>query len=149
MKNIVFIFLMMASGYSAIAQSKDSDKAPMEESQYGSYSIIFQLSSSDTLVHKALMRQIGNIRTVAPQTKIEVVCHGPGLTMLQTDKSIVIKKLDEFAAAGVEFNACEFTMKEKKVKREELVASSGTVEAGIMEIVKKQSEGWFYIKAGF
>lgn len=145
----MFILLMFAGGIQALSQNKDITAAPSEESNYGNYNIIFQMSSSDTLVHKSLMRQIGNIRTVAPQTKIEVVCHGPGLTMLQTDKSVVLKKLDEYAAVGVEFNACEFTMREKKVKKEELSLSAKTVEAGIMEIVKKQSEGWFYIKSGF
>jgi intracellular sulfur oxidation DsrE/DsrF family protein len=40
-------------------------------------------------------------------------------------------------------------MKERKVSKEQLLPEAGTVEAGIIEIVKKQSQGWFYIKSGF
>jgi hypothetical protein len=38
--------------------------------------IIFQLSTADTMAHKALMKQVKNIKSVAPNTKIDVVCHG-------------------------------------------------------------------------
>jgi intracellular sulfur oxidation DsrE/DsrF family protein len=86
---------------------------------------------------------------VAPGTQIEVVCHGPGLEMLQAEKSVVAKKLKEHVAKGVSFVACEFSMKERKVSKEQLLPEAGTVEAGIIEIVKKQSQGWFYIKSGF
>jgi hypothetical protein len=99
--------------------------------------------------NKALLRHITNATPVAPGTQIEVVCHGPGLEMLQAEKSVVAKKLKEHVAKGVSFVACEFSMKERKVSKEQLLPEAGTVEAGIIEIVKKQSQGWFYIKSGF
>lgn len=111
--------------------------------------IIFQLSINDTLAHKALMKQLGNILLVSPDTKIEIVCHGPGLEMLHTGKSIVADKIAGFAQRGVEFLACEFSMKERKVEKTQIIPSAGFVEAGIIEIVSKQEKGWSYIKAGF
>lgn len=126
-----------AAGSSANAQTKESFK------------IVFQLTSGDTMAHKALMRQITNTTSVSPGSQIEVVCHGPGLEMLQNDKSVVAKKIREHVANGVSFVACEFTMKEKKVTREQLLPEAGTVQGGVLEIVRKQAQGWYYIKAGF
>lgn len=114
-----------------------------------SFKIVFQLTSSDTTAHKALMKQIANTTTLSPGTQIEVVCHGPGLEMLQSEKSVVSKKIREHVAKGVSFVACEFSMKERKVTRDQLLPEAATVDGGILEIVRKQAQGWYYIKAGF
>jgi len=113
------------------------------------HKIIFQLVSSDTLVHKTLMKQLGNIFTVSPTTRVEVVCHGPGIDILRIDKSLVKDKVTGFIKKGVVFNACEFSMKDRKIDRKELLEEAKTVPAGIIEIVTKQEQGWSYIKAGF
>lgn len=113
------------------------------------FKIIFQLSTGDTLAHKAMMKQIGNMTSVAPQTQIEVVCHGPGLDMLHQKKSSVMKKIMEFQGEKVQFSACQFSMKERKVSPEEIIPGAGYVEAGILHIVLRQAQGCFYIKAGF
>lgn len=138
----IFIFLLLSSLlsiHSASAQEKTAD--PLK--------IVFQLTTDDTTAHKALMKQLGNITSVKPDTKIEVVCHGPGLEMLRSDRSIVADKLQGFAAKGVAFNACEFSLKERKVTKEAILPVAGYVEAGIIHIVTRQTEGWHYIKAGF
>jgi len=113
------------------------------------HKVVFQLTASDTLAHKALMRQLGNMLTVAPDIKIEVVCHGPGLEMLLAAKSVVSDKIAGFAKRGEEFMACEFSMKERKVDKTQIIPSAGFVEAGIIEIITKQEKGWSYIKSGF
>jgi len=120
------------------------------QAQYdGDYKIIFQLVTADTTAHKALMKQISNITSVAPQTQIEVVCHGPGLQMLVKGSTVVGDKIAQFTEKGVKFNACEFSMKERNVAKENILPQAGYVQAGILEIVSKQQQGWFYIKAGF
>ena len=110
--------------------------------------IIFQLVSGDTNAHKALMKQLQNISSVAPDTRMEVVCHGPGLNMLTT-QSIVAEKLQTLMGKGIVFNACEFSMQERKVDKAQILPGVGYVKAGILEIVEKQEQGWNYIKAGF
>jgi intracellular sulfur oxidation DsrE/DsrF family protein len=110
--------------------------------------IVFQLTSGDTLVHKQLMKQLSNITSISPSTKIEVVCHGAGLDMINEGKTIVKDKVQAHAAKGIQFNACEFSLKERKVERSLILEGMGFVPAGIIEIVKRQEEGWSYIKAG-
>jgi intracellular sulfur oxidation DsrE/DsrF family protein len=120
-----------------------------QTSQEENLKIVFQLTTADTMAHKALMKQLGNITTVEPTAQIEVVCHGPGLDMLRKDKSIIAGKIEEFAKKGIVFNACEFSMKERNVNADQILTSAKFVKAGIVYIVKKDQQGWCYIKSGF
>lgn len=136
MRSLFFFLLFATFIQSGLAQVNPEHK------------IVFQLTSSDTLAHKALMKQLGNILVLSPTSKLEVVCHGPGLSMLVNQTSMVSKKVTELSQRGVDFMACQFSMKERKVSKEELIANAIVVPGGIIEIVQKQEQGWSYIKAG-
>jgi len=111
--------------------------------------IIMQLTSGDTLVQKGLMRQLKNMKEAAPSMQLEVVCHGPGMDLLMSDRSIVQPKITEFAGKGIVFLACENTIKERNLDRTKVITEAGFVKAGIIHIVERQEDGWSYIKAGF
>ena len=143
MKKLVFIVLTTLIVFNISAKSSKS------KSKESVHKIVFQLTSNDTMAHKSLMKQLNNITSVAPTTKIEVVCHGPGLDMLVSDKTIVLEKIKQLKAIGVNFIACEFSMKERNVPIEKIIPEAGFVKAGIIEIVTKQEQGWSYIKSGF
>lgn len=145
---IVFFLFAKPSQAQNVAGSKEhADKAQSFVS--GEYKIVFQLSTKDTMAHKALIKQLKNILSVAPSTKIKVVCHGPGLEMVTTSKTTVLKGIQAATVSGVDFVACEFSLKERNVQKTEIISEAGFVPAGILEIVKLQSEGWYYIKSGF
>ena len=111
--------------------------------------IIMQLTSGDTLVHKNLMKQFKNMKEAAPTMQIEVVCHGPGMDLLMSDRSIVQAKVKEFAAQGIVFLACDNTIRERNLDPAKVLSEAGHVKAGIIHIVVRQEDGWSYIKAGF
>ena len=117
--------------------------------QYDNFKIVMQVTSSDTLVHKSLMKQLNNMLSVAPSTQVEVVCHGPGLDMMVAAKARYADGIAKHSANGVTFRVCEFSMKERNVAFEQLLLQANPVKAGILHIVSRQSEGWHYIKAGF
>lgn len=150
-----FTLLLMFSFLGNLSLSAQENTAPQKTNKTESlnekpvHKIVFQLTSSDTLSHKALMKQLNNIMTVAPTTKIEVVCHGPGLDMLLASKTTVREKIKASKNRGVEFMACEFSIKERKLSKEDIISEAGFVPAGIIEIVSKQEAGWSYIKSGF
>ncbi len=131
------------------AQEKKVVQKQMNVALTPAHRIVFQVNSGDTLVHKQLMKQLSNISSVAPGTQLEVVCHGPGLDMLQKEKSIVTDKIIQQAASGVVFNACEFSMQERKVEKSQMITEVSFVPAGILEIITRQEQGWSYIKSGF
>lgn len=140
LKTTVFGLLALLSTISLQAREKQKPKP---------HRIIFQLVSGDSLSHKALMKQLQNITSVAPSTKIEVVCHGPGLNMLTSDKSVVSNQLQTMLGKGIAFYACEFSMQERKVEKAQILPGIGYVKAGIIAVVERQEQGWSYIKAGF
>lgn len=142
MKKLKLILFILTLSFYSKAQDNTTSQS------LNQHKIVFQLTSGDTVVHKQLMKQFANITSVAPQTKIEIVCHGPGLDMLVKGKSIVESKIQAFAEKGIVFYACEFSMKERKVEADKIIKAVGFVPAGIIEIVSKQEKGWSYIKAG-
>jgi len=111
--------------------------------------VVMHLQSSDTLVHKSIVNQIGNLKKEFPDAEIELVCHGPGLNFLLKDKSRYVNKLNRMELKDVSFVGCEFTMAQKNIKKEDLVPFAKTVPYGLAEIIKKQQDGWLYVKLGF
>lgn len=109
--------------------------------------VIFQLTSSDTLVQKSLTKQLFNFLAAAPKAKLEVVCHNAGISYLQTASTKYSSSIRDLTAKGVDFVACENTMRERKIKREELLKECRTVPAGVVEIALKQDMDWVYIRA--
>lgn len=137
---ILFLTILIASGLRA-QTSKD---APAK------HRIIMQLSSNDTLVWKGLMNNLKHLKAGwGDRVIIEVVAHGPGLDLLITGKTTQHEKIIQFKKAGIQFIACENTMMERKVAKESIIEEAGFVKMGIGEIVRKQEQGWSYIKAGF
>lgn len=141
-RNIITSLFLLLFAFSINAQKNKLDSNKPE------HKIVFQLTTGDTTAHKQLIKQFNNILSVSPSTKIEVVCHGAGLDMLISDKTIVEDKIKLLSEKGVVFNACEFSIKERKVDRTKIIQVASFVPAGIIEIVSKQEQGWSYIKAG-
>ncbi len=109
--------------------------------------IVFQLTTADTSIHKMMVKNISNILSIAPDTEIEVVSHGPGISFLMNEKTIVHDKIIKLSEKGVRFVGCEFTLKDKNISKSEIVKEAGFVESGAMEIVLKQEQGWSYLRA--
>lgn len=140
---ITSLIFMLAASFALQAQNQS------EVMSLANHKIVFQLTSDDTLVHKALIKQIRNILKAAPNASVEVVGHNKGITLLQTSMTKNAADVTELKSRGVDFVACENSMRERKIKKEDLLSESRTVPAGIIEIVMKQEQGWSYIKAGF
>lgn len=112
--------------------------------------IVMQLSSNDTLVWKGLMNNLKHLKAGwGDSVVIEVVAHGPGLDFLTKEKTTQQEKIKHFKQMGVMFIACENSMMERKIPKESILNEADFVKMGIGEIVRKQEEGWSYIKVGF
>ena len=111
--------------------------------------IIFQLSTPDTAAHRALTRQLNNLLGYWPAAEIEVVVHNKGMAMLQKEKTTIQPELTALKAKGVTFLACENTLKQQKIDKSQIVAESGFVPGGLVQVVTRQEQGWAYLKGGF
>jgi intracellular sulfur oxidation DsrE/DsrF family protein len=65
--------------------------------------------------------------------------------MLKTE-SPVARRVADALKAGVQVVACENTLRNQKLTRTDMLAGIGYVDAGVVEIMKKQQQGWAYIR---
>jgi uncharacterized protein len=137
----VFLILLLSIG---IANVSFSQIEPIRERK-----VVMQLTSPDTMVYKSLLIQLKNLREADPMIEIEVVCHGPGMNFLKQKNETKLASLLTNSNGHLTFIACENTMREKNITKEELATNIQFVKAGILEIIDKQQDGWAYTKAGF
>jgi intracellular sulfur oxidation DsrE/DsrF family protein len=136
MKKRIFInCLLLLSCFFLQAQSSD-------------YKVVFDITSKDTMAHKAVIRWINEILGSAPDAKLEVVFYAQSLGMVLKNKSVVADEVIKFAATkNISFKVCAFAMKNHNIDKSELLPGVEIVPDGIYEIITKQKEGFGYIKA--
>ena len=110
------------------------------------HKIVWDLSSKDTAEQSIIFRQIGNVLKESPDTKIEVVFHGGAITGLVQGSSNHPEKVQEFLKKGVIFAACNNSLKRYNIDPSKVLPGVIVVPVAILELVKKQEEGWRYIK---
>jgi hypothetical protein len=108
---------------------------------------VIQVSDGDQAKWNLALNNARNIQTDlgAANVDIEIVAYGPGIGMLKLD-SPVANRVDEANAAGVKVIACENTMKGQKLARSDMLGSVGYVNAGVVEIMQRQQQGWAYLR---
>jgi intracellular sulfur oxidation DsrE/DsrF family protein len=112
--------------------------------------IVMQLSSADTMVWKGLMNNLKNLKAGwGDSVIIEVVAHGPGIELMMKNKTTQLANIRKHTANGITFYVCENTMREKQIPYDAIIAEGVFVKMGIGHIVKRQEQGWSYIKTGF
>lgn len=118
-------------------------------SQESTHKIVWEVNSRDTSVHSSIFRQINNVLNEAPGTRIEVVFHGNAILVLTKDSSLHISKIQKEQQRGVVFAICNNSMKRLNVNSSRVLPGVVIVPVAILELVKKQEEGWSYIKSGY
>ncbi len=131
MKAIYILFISVIFTISAKAQQ---------------HRIIWEISSQDTAVQSTLFRQMNNVLKESPDTKIEVVFHGGSITGLVQGSSFFTGKVQEFQQRGVVFAACNNSLRRYNIDPSKVLPGVVVVPVAILELVKKQEEGWSYIK---
>jgi intracellular sulfur oxidation DsrE/DsrF family protein len=105
------------------------------------------MSESDPAKWNLALNNAKNIQTDlgAANVDVELVAYGPGIGMLKAD-SIVGDRVDEALAAGVKVVACENTMRAQKLTQGDMLGKISYVQAGVVEIMQRQQQGWAYIR---
>jgi intracellular sulfur oxidation DsrE/DsrF family protein len=134
------MFVMCCSGAQA-ADTKEN-KAVAQRVR-----VVFQVSDDDAKKWNLALNNVKNIQQDlgAANTDIEVVAYGPGIGMLKFE-STVAERADEAIKAGVKIVACENTMRAQKLGKSDMMSTIAYVPAGVVEIIRKQNEGYAYIR---
>lgn len=112
------------------------------------HKIVWEMSSGDTTQQRILFKQIGNVLAAAPDTKIEIVFHGNSVYGLLKDSGYFKDQIISFHKKGVVMAVCNNALRNRNIKTDRVIPEATIVPVAILELVKKQEEGWSYIKAG-
>ena len=112
------------------------------------YKVVFDLTTDDPQDQTAVLRWIREVSAVNPQTEMEVVMYGRGLSLVVSGRTTMADDVKQaIGRPHVSFRVCEIAMRNQKVDKSQLLPNVGTVPDGIGELVMKQKQGWGYIKA--
>lgn len=132
----VILFFLLSQAANTQAQTQD----PLR--------IVWDMSAKDTAEHSAIFRQVNNVLTADPNARIEVVFHGNAIWVLTKDSSLHIQKIQKELQRGVILAACNNSMRRLKVDASQLLPGITVVPVAMIELARRQQEGWSYLKAG-
>jgi intracellular sulfur oxidation DsrE/DsrF family protein len=109
--------------------------------------VVIQVSDDDPKRWNLALNNARNIQNElgASHVDIEIVAFGPGIGMLKADAPTA-GRVQEAKTAGIELKACENTMAAQKLTHTEMNAAAGYVPSGVVEIVKKERDGFAYLR---
>ena len=121
--------------------------APVLAQQKKKQRVIFQVSDNDPAKWSLALNNARNVQQDLGKdnVEIEIVVYGPGLGMLKAE-SKVADRLAQALDDNVGLLACENTMTNTKVSRNDMYGGIAYVKAGVTHIMKRQREGWAYIR---
>lgn len=147
-------FVMVAAFFSALAfplanaagtQPVSASPAAMQGLE--KHKVVLQVSDADPKKWGLTLNNVKNIQKDLGKanTDIEIVAYGPGIGILKDD-SVVGSGVADALAAGVKVVACRNTMTGQKLTEADMLPNIGYVKAGVVELMKKQEEGYSYIR---
>lgn len=121
--------------------------APPALAQAVQHRLVLQVSDADPAKWNLALNNARNVQQELGKenVQIEIVAYGPGLGMLKADSKVA----DRLAAAmdtNVGLVACENTMTNTRVTRADMYSGIAYVPAGVTHIMKRQREGWAYVR---
>jgi intracellular sulfur oxidation DsrE/DsrF family protein len=113
----------------------------------GKARVVLQVSDPDPAKWNLALNNAKNLQNDlgVANTEIEIVAYGPGIGMLKADATTANRVIDAMGT-GIKVVACENTMTNQKMKREDMIDKISYVKAGVVELMQRQREGWAYIR---
>jgi intracellular sulfur oxidation DsrE/DsrF family protein len=132
-----FLIAAHAQGQGSTGQ-KDAQKR---------HKLVIQVSDNDPAKWNLALNNAKNVQddVGAANVDIEIVVYGPGIGMLKLESPSASRVADAMKA-NVKVIACENTMRNLKLTRDDMQSAIRYVPAGVTEIMTKQSEGWAYLR---
>jgi intracellular sulfur oxidation DsrE/DsrF family protein len=108
---------------------------------------VIQVSDNDTGKWNLALNNAKNIQKDLGKANVEleIVVFGPGINMLKAE-SEVGNRVAEAVDSGIKVLACQNTMRNQKLNKEDMLGSVGYVPAGVVEIMQKQHQGYAYLR---
>jgi uncharacterized protein len=99
-----------------------------------------------------MLRNVRNHLNADPKAKIVVVSHAAGIDFLLRDAkdkngNPFEVTVQDLVSKGVEFRACEYTLKARNIDPKRVIEEAKLVPSGVAEVARLQAqEGYVYLK---
>jgi len=142
MKYINIFAVAVALSLPLISLNAAADQVPAAKEK-----LVIQVSDGDSGKWNLALNNAKNVQQAygADKVDIEIVTYGPGIGMLKMDSAIA-NRIDDSKKAGVSIVACQNTMKNMKLTNDDMLPNTSYVPSGVVEIMKKQNEGYAYLR---
>ena len=109
--------------------------------------VVMQVSDNDPAKWNLALNNAHNLQQNlgAKNVDVEIVAYGPGINMFKAE-SVVGNRIGDAKKAGVRFEACENTMQAMKLTKADMLDTVSYVPGGVIEIMRREQEGWAYIR---
>jgi len=109
--------------------------------------LVIQVSENDPATWNLALNNAKNIQKDVGKdnVELEIVVFGPGINMLKAE-SEVATRVNEAVDSGVQVTACQNTMRNQKLNKEDMNAKVGYVPSGVVEIMQRQQQGYGYLR---
>lgn len=115
--------------------------------------VVYQLNKFDRAYIKDILHSVAVVlRSYPDDVNVVVTCFGPGLWVLVKEQknrhkldSYIREMISSQAMYGVEFHACEQTMKTVKLAATDLIPEATVVPSGAVDLIKLQQKHYAYI----
>ena len=109
---------------------------------------LFQVTDNDPARWNMILNNMQNLRegVGGEPVEIELVAYGPGIHMLKGESSVK-QRIAEALKSGIKVNACQNTMNGMKLTPADMLPEIGYVPSGVVEVMRKQQQGWAYIRS--
>jgi len=110
------------------------------------YQVIFQLNEADIPRINLVLNNINNLRADLEEVEIELVAYAQGVVLYLKEDNPQLERLQDLQKKGVQLAVCNNTMRSLDLKPEDLLDKVKVVPSGVGELVRKQKDGWIYIR---
>lgn len=109
--------------------------------------LVIQPSDNDPAKRNLALNNALNVQKDLGKDKvqIEIIAYGPGLHMLKAES----KARDRVVGAmykGIGIVACDNTIRNMKLTNADLIGGIAHVDSGVVGIMKRQQDGWAYVR---
>ena len=113
----------------------------------GKNKVVLQMSDNDPARWNLALNNMRNVQVELgdDEVELELVAYGPGIGMLKAD-SPVAKGVADALKNGARVVACENTMKAQKLGYADMLPNIGYAPSGVVELMRKQQQGYAYIR---
>ena len=141
----VMLLSLAVVAAAALAMSRASAAAPPR------HKVVFHVNVADEARWQEVLSNVENVQKAfgGSSVEIEVVAHGAGIGLVQLKNAALRERIAAIEKTGPVFAACSNTLRKQQLTAADLTPGVRIVDSGVAELIRKQEEGFSYVKLGF